>query len=89
MSSALYPARLYWVGLRGSAHVGQARVVLAEPPRLPPSEILPAGRVSGIDYIPAIGLRQVTPYAGCWRDMTDAECAAARALLERLTGAAP
>lgn len=81
MSWALYHARLYWVGMRGSAHVGQCRVVLTAPPHLP------GLRIDGIDYVPEIGLRQVMPYADRWRDMTPDEVSAAQAVLERLVAA--
>lgn len=78
MSSALYHARLYWVGMRGTAHCGAAHVTLAAPPHLP------GMRIDGIDYIPEIGLRQIMPYAHGWRDMTDTEAAAAQTLLDHL-----
>lgn len=78
MSLAPYPSVLYWVGLRGVARHDGREVRLSAPPHLP--EL----RIDGIDYRPG-AIAQVMPYADRWRDMTPAECEAARVLLNELT----
>lgn len=84
MSHALYSTRLYWAGTRGGIAKLHGRLVqIAVAPEI-------AGlRIVAIDYVPEIGLRQIMPHGGAWRDMQDHEAAAADALLRDLTKGTP
>ena len=78
MSLELYPTRLYWMGLRGTAKLNGAAVHLVRPPHLP------GLAVDGIDYAPGV-VAMVMPRMARWRDMTPDEIAAAEQLLQDLT----
>lgn len=78
MSPAPYPTVLYWIGLRGVARHAGREVKLTAPPALP------GLRIDGIDYRPGC-IAQVMPYAERWRDMTEAERAAAHKVLLEMT----
>lgn len=83
MSHALYATRLYWAGPRGGIAKLHGRCVqLHAPPHI-------TGRaVVGVDYIPEIGLRQIQPVGGPWRDMSDDEVADADAVLRAVVAPA-
>ena len=79
MSTDLHSTRLLWQGARGGVAKLHGRLVrLAAPPDL-------GMRYVAVDYIPEMGLRQIMPYGCGWRDMFDAEVAAADAALAALT----
>lgn len=68
MSHALYATRLYWAGSRGGiAKLHGRSVALQAAPRFGGAPVV------GVDYVPEIGLRQIQPVCGAWRDMTEDE----------------
>lgn len=77
MIADLLPTRLYWVGLRGVARMNGREVRLTVPPDI-------GVPLEAIDYAPG-EVAAVMPKREGWRDMTAAEVAAARRLLEQLT----
>lgn len=80
MSHALYATRLYWAAGRGGIAKLHGRCVeLHAPPHLGGAPVV------SVDYVPEIGLRQIQPVCGAWRDMSDAEVAEADDVLHRLT----
>jgi len=74
----LLPTRLYWQGLRGVARLNGHEVRLAAKPELPGVDLV------AVDYAPG-EVAIVLPRREGWREMSAAEVAAARALLEQLT----
>lgn len=83
MSHALYATRLYWAGTRGGIAKLHGRSV-----ELHAAPHIGGARVVGVDYVPEIGLRQIQPLAGPWRDMTDDEVRDADAMLRALASPA-
>ena len=77
MIADLLPTRLYWVGLRGVERLNGREVRLSAPPDI-------GVPLEAMDYAPG-EVATVMPRREGWRDMTPAEIAAARRLLEQLT----
>jgi hypothetical protein len=74
MSHALYSTRLHWSGNHGFAKLHGVLVALKDPPTI-------SGRVvTGIDYIPEVGMRSIT-IGSAERSLTDVEIADCDALL--------
>ena len=69
--------RLWFNGRRGVIQHDGATVILHEPPELPG---LP--NLSEIDYAPSLSVFDVRLGGQARRDITEAECAAAQALIE-------
>lgn len=77
MSAALYPTRLYWVGLHHCARLEGQQLAIADVPHLPGLQ------VQALDYAPG-ACAMVMPKGEGWREMTAAEIHATRELLASL-----
>lgn len=78
MIAELFPSRLYWIGMRGTARLQGREVKLTAPPHLV------GVHIDAIDYVPGV-LATVMPSRAGWRDMTAQERAEADRLLAELT----
>lgn len=79
MSHLLYSTCLHWSGKHGFAKMHGVIVALQEAPKI-------AGKAVGaINYVPEVGVREITLPGAARRDMRDDEVADADELLRKLT----